>query len=152
GIIFEWFVDTVLVTYLAIHPDHMGRGIGKLLTEEMQTHVMPNRVGVHMILAEVEDPAYAKDKAAVKRRLKTLGSYGWRRVPLIYVQPPLRNGGEPGKGLMLVALGATEVSSIRLTSFLNEFYESLGQMDRQELVEMRLRLATTVILETHEFG
>ncbi len=150
GIVFEWFLEAqvVLVTYLAVHPDHLRQGIGRLLTEEMKAAIITDG---WLVLAEAEDPVCAKDVDAAQLRLKTIDSYGWRKIPMEYVQPPLRKNGEPGKGLMLVAHGETTVSSTQIASFLNEFYESLNQMDRSELVEMRLQLATKVVLQTHGF-
>jgi hypothetical protein len=85
------------------------------------------------VFGEIHDPAKVDaggDSMAPLDRVRVMDALGARRVPIPYVQPPLRVGGERGRTLMLVAFPVDghpveSLDSAVVRHFLEELYDVL---------------------------
>lgn len=100
----------VLLSYLAIHADQRGRGVGTSLMRELLAtiHTDPE---VSVVLAEVEHPGHHPghevhgDPAA---RLRFYERLGGLILDLPYFQPPIAAGADPVYAMLLLVLDPPE--------------------------------------------
>jgi GNAT superfamily N-acetyltransferase len=156
GVIFEFYRESKcwLVTYIAVRPEVRHRGIGEaLITTAVET--ISRRTGDVTLFAETEIPARLATRPGrdwAWTRLAILTSFGLRRIPIDYVQPALSPEKHPIDNLYLLLYvgksGRNAIASVRLISFLREFYAALHQPSSPYLGKMCNALAKRPILET----
>jgi GNAT superfamily N-acetyltransferase len=97
----------LLLSYLAVRPDHRSRGLGGLLMQEV-TGSWQDRFQPKVTLAEIEHPLAHPDAGAQHGdpvgRLRFYERHGARALDLPYFQPALRAGAERVHGMLLIVL------------------------------------------------
>jgi hypothetical protein len=132
-----------LLSYIAVERDRRNARVGHSLVQQA-VDVLRADAGAagHRLAAvfgEIHDPAKVEpgdDSMAPLDRLRVMDALGARRVPIPYVQPPLSEGGERGRTLMLVAfpIEGHPVASLAASvvrGFLGELYDVLEVPDLQ---------------------
>jgi GNAT superfamily N-acetyltransferase len=150
GIVFELYpvANCWLITYLAVLPSSQRRGIGKSLVRKAVDAILATCVGEKpappYIFAEAENPERMTDPNDVPNaynRLLILEAFGFMRVNFNYTQPALAPTKRRLDNLLLLAKPldefATDLAGHRISSFLDEFYQALGQPDAHELQVMK---------------
>lgn len=105
----EWDGDSrvLLLSYLAVRPDHRSRGMGGLLMNEVRGS-WQDRFHPEVTLAEIEHPLAHRaspDRGDPWARLRFYHRQGARALALPYFQPSLRPGAGRVYGMLLIALG-----------------------------------------------
>ncbi len=163
GIVLEYFRQSRsgLITYIAVAPQERGHGLGKLLLQsavDALTHLAANAGHPPPpVFAETEDPRVLPDHALeAGRRQQVLAALGFLTCDLPYLQPPLRQGESPSRGLQLCAMASTldgesSVPSSRVKSFLQDFYASLPPGASEALESMETWLGGRDRVRFHRF-
>ena len=156
GVTFEFYRESIcwLVTYIAVRPEVRRRGIGAaLVTSAVET--ISRQTGDVTLFAETEIPAQLAtlpERDWAWTRLAILTRLGLRHIPIDYVQPALSPDKHPIDNLYLLLYvgesGRNAIASVRLISFLKEFYAALHQASSPYLGKMCDALAERPILET----
>ena len=132
-----------LLSYIAVDRSRRNARVGHSLVQR-SVEVLRADAGAagHQLAAvfgEIHDPARVEpgdDSMAPLDRLRVMDALGARRVPIPYVQPPLSEGGERGRTLMLVAFPVdghpvASLGSSVVRGFLGELYDVLEVPDLQ---------------------
>ncbi len=106
--VFERFEDSpaVLLSYFATRVDQRGRGVGSALLRGLLDAIGEDP-DVSVVLAEVEHPSHhaAHDFHGLPdARLAFYGRIGARILDVPYFQAPVRDGGRPVFGMLLLVL------------------------------------------------
>lgn len=92
--------EVELLTYVAVHSEHRGRGIGGVLMRELLQH----HAGMPLF-AEMEDPSRVATSAERKNsvlRARFFHRWGWKAVRAAYAQPPLEQDAQWADDLLLL--------------------------------------------------
>ncbi len=167
GLVLEYFRRSRcgLLTYVAVAPQERGHGLGKCLLKSAvdaldrlaatEGHPPPP------LFAETENPRSIEDDTLkARKRQQVLGALGILACDLPYLQPPLREGEPPSRGLQLCALASTldggnSLPAPRLLSFLQDFYASLpavGTASEKALGAMQEWLGSRDRVRFHPFA
>ncbi len=108
-IVVEWYPEssTLLLGYLAVHPDDRGRGLGSWLMHEAVLRWY-GRSGCRLVLGELEDPRLVPGPNG-QRRLDFHARAGAQVLAAPYFQPRLRPDAERVPMLLAVFSSAPEV-------------------------------------------
>jgi len=129
---------TLLIGYLAVHPDQRGRGAGiLLLTESLARWAV--RFPEHLVVAEVDDPRFHSPDALTgdpAGRLRFYGRCGARLLAMPFVQPALRPGQPRVPDMLLICFSqAPAVPTETVREFLHEYFigcEGAGVVDEPQ--------------------
>jgi GNAT superfamily N-acetyltransferase len=91
-----------LLSYLAVRPGLRSQGVGTRLMHDIEQRWQ--RRDALFVLAEVDDPQVypASDVGDPVARLRFYERFGARVLDLAYTQPPVRPGGAPVPGMLLL--------------------------------------------------
>jgi GNAT superfamily N-acetyltransferase len=142
--------DCGLLTYLSIHADRRGQGLGKRLIGEARAALAQMAGGPRPVFAEterLEDARTADARAATMLRQTQLARLGARLVGFDYWMPPLRPG-LPAHQLHLALIGeAGPVAAARVAALIAELAGALGA-NLDDHAETRAMMAALAGLET----
>jgi len=139
GCIADLFPDasTLHIIYLVVKDEYRRRGLAKMLLDEWFNWVAPDAKDMYL---EADDP----DKTAAEdtsfdpaTRLSIYARMGFRPLHINYVQPPLEEGLDYERNLLLL-YRSTDRKGMkeRIRIFLRQFYRNLGYEDSPELQKM----------------
>lgn len=92
----------VLLTYIVVHPECRGMGLGSRLMREVR-----EKHAGSMLVAEMADPerCASEDRDEALRRARVFDAWGWRVLERPYLQPPLEDGDAWASDLLLLHHG-----------------------------------------------
>ncbi len=157
GMIADWYpaASSLEIIYIAICSGARRRGFGSALLKGGLKEIKKNLRGVKYVFFESEnpmDPENLESEGGMDpvRRLWFFANAGAMRIPVDYVQPPLKAGGDFASNMFLFILpgkGRDKMPSEHLAGFLEAFYdglkgEAVGQEDRweYELAKMKAQI------------
>ena len=120
--------------YLVVREECRKRGLARALLESVET-LYPKIVHTYL---EIDNPKLiTSENSAIdpRTRLTIYERLGFRVIPFNYVQPPLKEGGNYERGLLLMHRG-NQLTSNDLKLFLFHFYRGLKCADSVVLQEM----------------
>lgn len=118
-----------LLTYLSIHADRRGQGLGKRLVAEARTALERMAGGPAPMFAETErledahDPAERDETILRQSRLSGLGA---KLIDFDYIMPPLRADTLPHRLHLMVFGGPQMVAGKTVLALLDELARALG--------------------------
>lgn len=151
GALGEWYPEsqTLLLSYLAVHPNRRGAGIGTLLMEAIAERWYPAYPS-RLALAELEDPDHHDSPIQDARlRLRFYARFGVEALAVPYFQPALRPSSGRVRHLLLSVLAAGPDALVRpgtvdgaaVRAFLTEYVEACeGAADPDRDPELRALL------------
>jgi GNAT superfamily N-acetyltransferase len=139
-----------LISYLGVDPRRRSQGLGKSLIElgisKLRSDAKEKGIQLKAVFAEIHVPRYAdaaSDAMDPNGRVTFFARVGAVRVPVKYVQPPVRPGQRAvAERLQLICLpldgtDACALEKSTVAEFLTEYYLAQGQRDDDKnLVKM----------------
>lgn len=125
--------------YLVVDERYRNRGIAKMLLDETY-----DRDDVVDMYVEVDNPELIGDSESSidpKTRIEIYNKLGFRSIDVEYVQPPLDDGMEFEKNLILMCKTKKQpLTKERIKAFITEFYRCLGYLDSDEYHKLILSI------------
>lgn len=117
----------MIIVYIAVKPEYRNKGIGRTL---MMSFIkgMKGMGGVEYFILECEDPEQCSDEFA-SHRVRIYKKWGFYRIPIHHIMPPLDNGLPVLENLLLIKYGGEPIKSLSLALFYLDFYKELGYLD-----------------------